>query len=281
MFSRRKPVSILLVIVSVVLVSGCETGPFLRDRQAPQGAVTTATAPEGLESSAIGWSPSLVEAEEIDLVEEVLDHRALYHRALRQLRDYYEKKGYAVKQSWAEFELKGLRSVKPFRYLLDAEIPADSLKPARQVAEADALYAEALDLMKRGGHGIPALCNQDLMVRAAAKLRQLVEEHPSSDKIDDAAFYMGEIHKEYFADQEPIAVRWYERAWNWDPTTPHPARFQAAVVYDYRLHDRARALELYHSVLAHETGDEKNIRFATRRIRELSTELSQAEIHRQ
>ena len=281
MSSSKNTALILFVIAGVALVSGCDVGPFLRDRQSPQGPVTAATVPAGSGSSAIGWDFALVEAEEVDLVEAVLDHRALYHRGLHQLRDYYERRGCAVKQSWADFELKGLKLVKPFRYLLDAEIPADSLRPAKQIAEADALYLEALDLMKRGGHGIPALYNQDLMVQAAAKLRQLVEEHPDSDKIDDAAFYMGEVHKEYFADQEPIAVKWYERAWNWDPTTPHPARFQAAVVYDYRLHDRARALELYHSVLTHETSDEKNVRFATRRIRELSTELSQVETRRQ
>jgi hypothetical protein len=72
-----------------------------------------------------------------------------------------------------------------------------------------------------------------------------------------------------------LAVKWYERAWTWNPDTPHPARFQAAVVYDYRLHNRARALELYHAVLEHETADDKNARFATRRIGELSSEVSQ------
>jgi hypothetical protein len=43
------------------------------------------------------------------------------------------------------------------------------------------------------------------------------------------------------------------------------------VVYDYRLHDRDRALELYQSVLKNETAGQSNLRFATRRIQELTT----------
>ena len=94
----------------------------------------------------------------------------------------------------------------------------------------------------------------------------------ASEKIDDAAFYCGEIHKEYLPGQELIAVKWYERAWEWNPDTTHPARFQAAVVYDYSLHDRDRALELYQHVVAHETNDKNNVRFASRRIRELTAD---------
>ncbi|MFQ5592384.1 MAG: hypothetical protein ACE5HE_14585, partial [Phycisphaerae bacterium] len=81
--------------------------------------------------------------------------------------------------------------------------------------------------------------------------------------------------KEYLPGQEPIAVKWYERAWTWNPETPLAPRFQAAVVYDYRLHDRDRALELYHGVVNHETTHKTNVRFASRRIHELtaSTEI--------
>ena len=98
----------------------------------------------------------------------------------------------------------------------------------------------------------------------------MISKYPSSDKIDDAAFYCGEIYKEYFKDQEEIALKWYERTWTWDPQTPHPARFQAAVVCDYRLRDRDRALELYQAVLTEEPNDKSNLRFATRRIRKLT-----------
>ena len=214
---------------------------------------------------------AVVERQEVDLVENVLAHRAQYHQGLEELRDYYRDHGYATKLSWADFELAGLRKVKAFRYLIDAEIASDQLRPTDIVPEADALYERGQKLLRKGGHGVPIFYRQKTMIQAAEVFQQLVEQYPNSDKIDDAAFFLGEIHKEYLPDQEPIAVKWYERAWTWDPETPHPARFQAAVIYDYRLHDRDRALELYQSVIKNETGDWTNVNFATRRIRELTT----------
>jgi hypothetical protein len=45
-------------------------------------------------------------------------------------------------------------------------------------------------------------------------------------------------------------------------------------VYDYRLHDRDRALELYQQVLTQETGDANNVNFAVRRIAALTEEAA-------
>ena len=140
------------------------------------------------------------------------------------------------------------------------------------IEEADALYKQGLDLMKKGGHGVPALFREEVMVEAAGVFRDLIKRFPTSDKIDDAAFMCGEIHKEYLPDQDLLAVKWYERAFQWDPDTPHPARFQAAVVYDIRLHDRDRALELYTHVINQETDIRSNVWYASQRIRELTTD---------
>jgi tetratricopeptide (TPR) repeat protein len=244
--------------------------PAFGERRPPKGPIASAKDPmgKGLPS---GATLAVVENQEVDLVENVLNHRAQYHQGLEELRDYYLAHGYASKQSWADFELAGLRKVKSFRYLIDAEIPSDQLRPTEKVPEADALYERGRSLLRKGGSGIPIFYREKTMIEAADAFQQLVEQYPNSDKIDDAAFFLGEIHKEYLPNQEQIAVKWYERAWTWDPQTPHAARFQAAVVYDYRLHDRDRALELYQSVLKNETGDQTNVRFATRRIHELTT----------
>jgi tetratricopeptide (TPR) repeat protein len=160
---------------------------------------------------------------------------------------------------------------------MDAEIPAQRLRPTDSVPQADAMFDQGLKLMRKGGHGgLPALYREKPMIEAVAVFRELIEKYPSSDKIDDSAFWLGEIHKEYLKDQEQIAVQWYERAIEWDPATPHSARFQAAVVYDYRLHDRDRALELYRQVLAQETSKRSNVDFATRRIGQLTKETSRS-----
>lgn len=223
---------------------------------------------------------TIVDQSEVDLVESLTEHRAAYRADLERLREFYQSKGYATKLSWAEFELKGLRAVKSFRYLLDAEIPSGELRPMSSIDDADALYAEGVALMKKAGAGAPILYREDQMVQAADMFRRLIEKYPGSDKIDDAAFQLGEIHKDYLHNTETLALKWYERAFEWDPKTPHPARFQAAVTCEYRLHDRDRALELYQMVIRDEEAPESNQRFAMGRVHELTKGQRTAEAGR-
>ncbi len=256
-----------LPLAAVMLVfAGCNTDPVFVDRQKPEGPTTRMERPEGVELPDL----QIVDAQEVDLVEGVLTHRARYRKLLVLLRDYYQAHGYNTKLNWAEAELADLKRVTPYKYILSAEIPVTKLRPRYSIAEADALYEKGLDQMKKGGHGVPALYSQKYMQDALNTFNELIRKYPESDKIDDAAFCCGEILKEYFKDCELIAVKWYERAKEWDPQTPHPALFQAAVVYDYRLKDHARALELYHRVLEEERENRSNATFATRRIFELT-----------
>ena len=108
------------------------------------------------------------------------------------------------------------------------------------------------------------------MVEAAQVFRGMIERYPTSDKIDDAAFYLGEIHNLYLSGQKQLAAQWYERALAWNPDTPHAARFQAAVLYDHDLHDRDRALELYHAILDRGTAPNSSVRYSSRRVYELT-----------
>ncbi len=64
-------------------------------------------------------------------------------------------------------------------------------------------------------------------------------------------------------------MRWYERAWQWDQNILKPARFQAATVWDYRLQNKAKAVECYKLAIQHEQFNSSNVSFAHRRIREL------------
>ena len=271
MFTKSSLGSLVaFALSSAIGISGCNVDgrrQSFRPGSEHEGAVARAARADA-EGEAVDLS--VAEAEEVDLVEDLVAARTRYHEGLRQLQSYYESRGYPSKAKWAAFELEGLRGVQRFRYLLDAEIPSDALRAVDQIEEADALYEQGLDLMRRGGHGVPAVYRRDRMIEAARVFRELVEQYPTSDKIDDAAFFCGEIHKEYLPGQALLAAKWYERAWTWNPDTPHPARFEAAVVYDYRLQDRDRALELYQSVVEDETAIKSNVRFAGRRIRELT-----------
>lgn len=218
-----------------------------------------------------GIDITTTDAREVDLVETVISDRNAYRQHLTELRDFYVSRGNNTKKDWAETELAALGKVQPFRYLLDSEVPGGDLKAAESIPEADALYQKGLDLMREAGRGTPLLTRRGPLLEASTTFRDLVTRYPTSDKIDDAAFMLGEIHADYLSGQEAIAVKWYERAWTWDPTTPHPAMYQAAHVYDYRLHDRDRALELYQGVVRSENASRSQMLIARRRIDELTS----------
>lgn len=258
---KNKSILAALTLVTGISVAGCNIDGRRTRLRSADPAVANYVEPATLSQDS--------DVPEVDLVESVLSHRTQYRRNLHRLYEYYRRHGDTTKADWAAFELKGLKTVKQFRYFLDAEIPPKDLEATEPVPEADAMLDEGLELMRKGGHGIPAFYREDRMVEAADTLRRLVELHPNSDKIDDAAFYLGEIHREYFPGQELLAAQWYERATDWNPATPHPARFHAAVIYDEYLRDRAHALELYHGVLEHDT-DAGHARHATKRIHYLS-----------
>ncbi len=242
-------------------LSSCNTDALFRDPAEPFGPVVAWPKAGPIEDP---------DVREVDIVESLVGHRNEYHRTLASLGRLYAERGNEPKRRMVEDERAGLDRVLTFKYMLDAEIPPASLTSTEQIDEADRLYIRGYDLLRRGGHGIPALYREELMIKALKTFKTLIEQYPTSDKIDDAAFYCGEIHSGYLPDQELIAVRWYERAWQWDPQTPHPARFRAARLYDLRLQDRARALELYHAVTHHEAMNTAHVRVATGRIQQLS-----------
>lgn len=255
---------VVLTLIIGFSVAGCN----IDGRRARLRSADPAVA-NYIEPATLAEGEAALDIPEVDLVESVLSHRNQYRRDLSRLHEYYRRHGDTTKADWAAFELKGLKTVKQFKYFLDAEIPPEDLKATESVPEADAMLDRGLELMREGGHGVPAFYRESNMVEAANMFRTLVELHPASDKIDDAAFYLGEIHRQYLPRQEFLAAQWYERATSWDPSTPHPARFRAAVIYDDLLRDHAHALELYQGVLAHGK-DAGHARHATRRIHYLT-----------
>ncbi len=254
-------VNLLSWCLLLAALSACNTDALFRDPAEPFGPVVAWQMTQPTENPDAG---------EVDIVESLAAHRHDYRRTLEALGRLYAERGNQAKCRMVEDELAGLERVQTFKYMLDAEVPPPSLEAAEQIDEADRLYIHAYGLLRRGGHGVLALYREELMIKSLKAFKTLIERYPASDKIDDAAFYCGEIHSGYLPDQELIAVRWYERAWQWDPQTPHPARFRAARLYDLRLQDRARALELYHAVTQHEAMNTAHVRVATGRIQQLS-----------
>lgn len=208
---------------------------------------------------------SLVGADERLLVEHVVLARREYLDALDDLIAHYQ-------QSGDEFKLELTRNIKDrfdpvrtYMYYLEAEIPPANLTPSDIIPAAEQLFAEGHKLYRQG-QILPAVTNYDKQRQALAKFLELVRDYPTSARIAESAFYIGEIYKEYF-NENIRAVHWYERAWQWDPTIDKPAHYQAAVVWDHRLQNKSKAVEQYRAAIDANQGD---IRYARDRLVQLT-----------
>jgi len=214
---------------------------------------------------------SLSDADEHLLVEYVLGARTAYLNAMRSLLGFYrDKAGDLYKAQRVSNVLDRFDPIRTYKYFLEAEMPAATHRPVQVVPEADKMYAQAIKLHKRG-KGIlgPLTTNYEKERQALMLLLNLVNRYPQSTKIALAGFYIGEIYKEYF-NENIRAVAWYVRAVQWDANLTKPARFQAAAVQDYRLYNKAKAIELYRQVIQHEQFNAGNVQWAHNRIRKLT-----------
>jgi len=215
---------------------------------------------------------SLANADEHLLVEYAVSARKAYLKSVRDLAGFYHGSApNSYKARRVANILERFDPIRTYMYLLDAEVPPANLHPVEVIPEAEKLYAEGIKLYEDGKGILHVFMTTDYRKQrqALGKLLQLVRSYPRSTKIALAAYYIGEIYKEYF-NENLRAVYWYERAFGWDPNLTKPARFQAATVHDYRLFNRAKAVELYRQTIIHEQFNASNVQFAHRRIRELT-----------
>jgi hypothetical protein len=215
---------------------------------------------------------SLANADEHLLVEYVVQARNEYLKAVRDLLAQYKQSGpNSYKAQRVANVLERFDPVRTYMYFLEAEIPGPELKPLEVVPQADKMFAQAVELYEQGKGILRTFVTTDYRKEreALGLLVDMVRKYPRSTKVAQAAFYIGEIYKEYF-NENIRAVNWYQRAWQWDPHVTKPARFQAAVVHDYRLYNRAKAIELYRQVIIHEQYNSGNVQFSHKRIQELT-----------
>ena len=235
---------------------------------------------EGVESP-LPSDAVLTAGNESMLVENLVGIRDTYVAAAKALADYYEQYGPEDNAKAAASILERYDLIRTYVYLDDAEFPPLDLSPSEGIVEANALFKEAVKLHEKGKGWARTFFSTDYQTqrKALKRFKDVIEQYPTSDKISEAAFYIGDIYKEYF-NEDVRAVHWYERAWTWDPEVPHPARFQAATVYDLRLNNKAHALFLYKRVLTEEQFDPSNAYFAAQRIEEIQEDahLYEAEL---
>jgi TolA-binding protein len=205
---------------------------------------------------------------EIDLVEKMAANRQAYRRSLEALIQYYDASGNHDKVKWAKQELTSLDRTPQYRYL---DVMPANLKATESIAAADRLYEEAEKVRRQAGPSpMPTIIKDQQLLRAAlTKYDDLIQQYPTSDKIDDAAYRMAEIQRGL--GDYVIALSYYQRAYQWDPTTPWPARFRAADILDRRLHRRDEALKLYQEAIVKEAQFTDLRLTAERRVQELNT----------
>ncbi len=207
----------------------------------------------------------LAGADERMLVEQAVSARREYLQALDALAEHYEGTGEEFKLMLANNIRERFDPIRTYMYFLDAEIPPADLTPAELIPAAEQLFEEAYEL-HRAGKGLPLMADYDRQRQALLKFLRMVREYPSSERIAEAAFYIAEIYKEYF-NENVRAAHWYQRAWQWDPGIDKPAYLQAAILWDHRLHNKSRAVELYRQAIRAGRGD---VRYARNRLAELT-----------
>jgi TolA-binding protein len=199
-----------------------------------------------------------------EMVERLLAARRDYQLTLENLRAYYLSIGDIERARWAEDELLQFHRITKQAFILQLDVPPPTLRAAYNIPEANELYRRAMTY-KDKGWGTDYVDNQR---RAELLLQQMLTNHPQSDKIDDAAYQLGDIYESKAYKQYGRAAAYFERCFQWNPKTHHDARLRAARLYERHLNDRGRASEIYREITSHET-DEKRREEALRRLSEL------------
>jgi hypothetical protein len=205
-------------------------------------------------------------ASDVELVERNIAARKEYEASLKKLWEYYQRSGDKLRAKWVEDELMGFHMLHKPSYNLDVQdVPPPGLEAKVNVREANDLYKMAMEY-KGKGLGSDYVLN---MRRAELLLREVLEKHPSSDKIADVAYQLGEIYETRAYRQPNRAARYYERSFQWKKGTATDARLRAAVLYDRQLNERSKAITLYREVVEHDT-DPERIKVAEKRLAELT-----------
>jgi len=201
-------------------------------------------------------------AKELVYVERVAKARREYEQAIDELVKYYIAEGDAQKVADARREQQDLKGVRKYDYLFLAELTSADLQPNRAIAEAEALFRDGLNYFE---HFAWPWEKSDRYTLAITKFKELVSKYPQSDRIDDAAYYLGRCYEKKYFREYRRAVRWYQRCYQWNGKTEFDPRYRIAQIYDEKLDQRDKALRFYHLVVR-DSGNRGRVTQAQKRI---------------
>jgi hypothetical protein len=200
------------------------------------------------------------------LVERLLNTRREYQETLESLRAYYIASGDIERARWAEDELMAYHKMNKPAYRLELDVPPPTLKPDKNIPEANAIYRQAMTFKDKGWGGDEYILNQR---RAELLFQSILSKYPQSTRIDDAAYQLGDIYESRAYKQYSRAAVYFERCFQWNPKTHFDARLRSARLYEKSLNERGHAMEIYRDIPNHET-DPRVIEEAQRKYQELS-----------
>jgi tetratricopeptide (TPR) repeat protein len=204
---------------------------------------------------------------ETDIVEQMMTARSAYEDALKSLAQHYANTGNHLKLAWAQDELKELGKIHRYNYIIEAAVAGPNLRARQTIQLADYMYEDARRLERRARR-LVVINNENLLRTSLNKYNDLIKMHPTSDKIDDAAYRAAGIHEDF--KDYTLALLYYQRAYQWDSNTPHPAKYKRAFILDQHMHRRAEALDLYRQAVKEGRLAKSYMEFAQERIRVLS-----------
>lgn len=211
-----------------------------------------------------GNSAKEAETAEQAAVKSVNDARKAYQDSLHKLYEVYTANHDKEKARWVEEELKGFHIILKPAYRFD-DVPSPKLDGKENIKDANELFRQATQY-KDHGFGTEYTLNQR---RAEILFQELIARYPTSDKISDAAYDLGDLYESRAYKQYERAALYYERSAQWKKMGRTDARLRAAKIYDKQLNDRNKAIEMYREVVAHDT-DSERMKEAEKRLAEIT-----------
>ena len=144
-------------------------------------------------------------------------------------------------------------------------MPSAKLDAKENIKEANEIFRTAMQYQDHG-FGTEFTLNQR---RAEILFQELISKYPTSDKIADAAYELGDLYEGRTYKQYARSALYFERSSQWRKGGRTDARLRSAKIYDKQLNDRNKAIEMYREVVAHDT-DAERIKEAEKRLADLT-----------
>jgi len=172
---------------------------------------------------------------ELALVEKLVLVRGRYEDLLREIGAFYSDTGNVHKKRLVQKELDALVRMDKYDYIVPTIEAAGP--PSAYIPEAERLFKDGVTYFKY----FDLFDKKRKLNISLARFRELLKKYPTSDKADDAAFYIGAIYEsEHFKNYE-TAVKFYQLCHKLNPLTEMPARIRMLDVYYKRLKDFGRS----------------------------------------